>query len=209
MPRTQDATREYPYGTYANFSAKKQVKGPGANGKSTERPVGYKITVEWVKFMFKKEYVSLVMEKKWHWVVMSNSREHADMAPKWIRTKISAAYPQGYDDKCLFLCVASGLHYTGLTEEATKLAALTSESMHLPGTRGMKALRTAMIDCAFSIGRPQVLNSPKKKQKNNMTVEDVASIVTEYPTVIIHVCTDGLVNHAICVVDNLIFDSTQ
>jgi hypothetical protein len=165
-PRTQDTTTECLCGTYAYFNAKKQVEGPGTHDKPTERLLGYKITVTWVKFVSKTEYVSLVMEeaKKWHHIVVGNSREHADMAPKRTRTKIPVAYPQCDDEKkCLFLCLASGLHYMGFTEEAAKLAALENEFLYLPGTRGIEALRAAMIDCAHSIGRPQVFNSPKKK----------------------------------------------
>jgi hypothetical protein len=44
---------------------------------------------------------------------------------------------------------------------------------------------------------------------NRMTVDEIPSILTEYPTVIIPAGTDGLMNHAICVVDDLIFDSMQ
>jgi hypothetical protein len=140
---------------------------------------------------------------------VGNTQVHADLAPKFIRTQILVAYPQGDEDWCLFLCLASGLHYMGLTEEAAKLAGLASKAEHLPGTRGIDALKAAMLECAPSIGHPQVSNNRKRKQKKSLTVEDMTSILTKYPTVVIPLGIDGSVNHAICVVNDLIFDATQ
>jgi hypothetical protein len=200
-----------PYGTVAYFNAKYMGRIGGPRSKPVEILFDYKLTVEWVKCCFKREYVRLIMEEahQWHKVVVGSIREHGDLAPKWLQTTIPVAYPQGDEDKCLFHCLASALHYMGLTGEAALLATFATESENLPTTRAIEALKAAMIECAPSIGRPHVFNSSKKKRRNNLTLKDVTSIQTEYPTVIIPLGTDGSVNHAICVVDDLIFDSTQ
>jgi hypothetical protein len=147
--------------------------------------------------------------KRWHRVVIGNTRTHADVAPKYMRTQVPVAYPQGDHDRCLFLGLASALHYMGLIEEAAKLAGMASKAEHLPGTKGIEALKAAMIECAPCIGRPQVFNKRKRKPRTRLTVEDVTLVLSQYPTVVIPLGTDGSVNHAVCVVDDLIFDATQ
>ena len=207
-PRDPTPIRGYKYGIVAHFSAK-AMGGP--QNRHQERVVPYHLTVEWVRWCFKPEYVTLVMKemKRWHRVVIGNTRTHADVAPKYMRTQVPVAYPQGDHDRCLFLGLASALHYMGLIEEAAKLAGMASKAEHLPGTKGIEALKAAMIECAPCIGRPQVFNKRKRKPRSRLTVEDVTLVLSQYPTVVIPLGTDGSVNHAICVVDDLIFDATQ
>ena len=62
-----------------------------------------------------------------------------------------------------------------------------------------------------AIGRYQVFNqrSGHNSKINKLTIEDLVNEKTIYPTVVIPIGKDGSVNHAFCVVDDLIFDSTQ
>ena len=207
-PRDPTPTRNYKYGIVAHFSAKAMG---GTKNRHQEQTLPYALTVEWVRWCFKPEYVTLVMRewKRWHRVVIGNTRTHADMAPKYMRTQVPVAYPQGDHDRCLFLGLASALHYMGLIDEAAKLAEMASKAEHLPGTKGIEALKAAMIECAPCIGRPYVFNKRKRKPRSRLTVEEVTSVYSQYPTVVIPLGTDGSVSHAICVVDDLIFDATQ
>ena len=49
----------------------------------------------------------------------------------------------------------------------------------------------------------------QKKNVIRMTIEDLVKTKTIYPTLVIPFGNDGSTGHAICVVDDLIFDSTQ
>ena len=49
----------------------------------------------------------------------------------------------------------------------------------------------------------------RKKQKAKLFVETICPQLTPYPTVVIPMGKDGSISHAVCVVDDLIFDSTQ
>jgi hypothetical protein len=174
--------------TYDN--TKTMCQWPDAHGKPFEKVVAPPLTVKWVKFCYKKEYVSLLIEEppKWHQVIVGKSRHHEDDAPKWFQTKI--AYPQGDHDWCLFLCLVSALLiYIGLPQEASRLAGLANQAENLPETRGVEALKASMIKCAPLIGCQQVLNSSKKKWKRNMSVKDVTSVWTEYLAMIIPLST--------------------
>ena len=48
-----------------------------------------------------------------------------------------------------------------------------------------------------------------KKKRKKISVEHLVQKPSPYPTLVIPLGNDGSVNHAICVVDDLIFDSTQ
>ena len=142
-------------------------------------------------------------------MIVGSARPEHDIAPQQFRTKVQVAYPQGQNDRCLFLCVASALHYMGLEEEAAKLAALGSKAEHVSGSTGIDELRESMIVCAPIVGRPMLFNTSKKKRKRPIHLKEIVTQLTPYPTLIIPLGADRSVNHAICVVDNLIFDSTQ
>ena len=52
-------------------------------------------------------------------------------------------------------------------------------------------------------------NNRKRKKTTDMTINDLVNSKTEFPTVVIPMGDDKSVGHAVCVVDDLIFDSTQ
>ena len=48
-----------------------------------------------------------------------------------------------------------------------------------------------------------------EKKRKKISVEHLVQKPSPYPTLVIPLGNDGSVNHSICVVDDLIFDSTQ
>jgi hypothetical protein len=131
------------------------------------------------------------------------------IAPLRHLVDVSVAYPQGTKDHCLFLCVAYAIHYMGLFEEASKLRSLAYSAEVMSGRKGLEVLQIAMKDCAPTLGLPTVFISSQKHQKRLLTMSDLVEGFTPYPTLIIPLGLDGNINHAICVVEDLIFDSTQ
>ena len=101
------------------------------------------------------------------------------------------------------------MHYMGLKAESETIAALAYQAENLPGTTGIDALRKAMLKYAPIISRPTIYNQNRKQTKKPLILQEITFVKSAYPTLIIPLSSDSLVNRAICVVDNLIFDSTQ
>jgi hypothetical protein len=74
---------------------------------------------------------------------------------------------------------------------------------------GIDALRKSMLHYAHIISRPIIYNQNRKQKKKTLTLEEITMVLSPYPTVMIPFGSDSSLNHDICVIDNLIFDSTQ
>ena len=182
-----------------------------SRGKPTEQVIKPPLSMEWVRYCFKPEYIKLLMKhpKKWHRVDIGNPSSHSeDLPPAFYQTTVRVAYPQGEKHTCLFLCLASALHYIGLSEEAQKLADAAYSAEHTSAAEGVAALRRAMEEFAPIVGRPTLFNTARSGRKKKILSTTDVFKYTPYPTVVIPIGSDGSVNHAICVVDDLIFDST-
>ena len=214
IPRNPRSTLAHPHGTVAYMNAKKLVpnrmsKG-SASGKPTETIVKPPISMEWMRYCFKPEYVKLLMKhpKAWHRVEIGSPSTHSGDPPSSMVTTVRVAYQQGEKHKCLFLCLASALHYIGLTEEAENLADASISGEHKSPTDAIAALRTSMELFAPIVGRPTLFNTGRTGRKKKILSLDDVYKYTPFPTVLIPIGSDGSVNHAVCVVDDLIFDST-
>jgi hypothetical protein len=168
------------------------------------------LSIAWVKLCFHPDYVKLLMTKprEWHRVVVGEQRADEKPPPNNYVTKIMVPYPQGKRDRCLFLCLASALDYMGLKAEAFKLSEMASKGESLPGKDGIRVLTACMKKCAPSLAIPTIFQESQKKRKRIMTPEDLEDY-NPYPTVVIPFGKDGSISHAICVIDDLIFDTTQ
>jgi hypothetical protein len=96
----------------------------------------------------------------------------------------------------------------GMTQEGIKLASKASSAENLPCNDGIKALLACMNECAPCIATPTTYNVGHKKRKRMMEPKDL-EVFTPFPTVVIPHSADGLTSHAVCVVDNFIFNTTQ
>ena len=79
----------------------------------------------------------------------------------------------------------------------------------LPGTQGIEELRKTMRLTSPIIGQATVFNDSRKKKRRTLTIDDLVSNKTSFPTVVIPIGEDGSMHHAFCAVDDLVFDSTQ
>jgi hypothetical protein len=169
-----------------------------------------KLNPEWVADMFEKEFFGFVRVQtpKWISIPMGNSRN--ETAPKDLLTTVPCAYEQGKKNFCLFYSLASALHYVGYVQEAKLLAQQAEAADNLEPTRQRHILKEKMRLICPSIGTYQsfgILSAQKKKiymSKKNLIREK-----TIYPTVVLPEASDFQITHAVCVVDDLIFDSTQ
>ena len=75
----------------------------------------------------------------------------------------------------------------------------------------IKAGLKLVNECVPEIARPQIFNQRTRKhyEKTTITWDDLISTPTIFPTLVIPMGRDGSLNHAFCIVNDMIFDSTQ
>ena len=125
-------------------------------------------------------------------------------------------YPQGTQNLCLLKSLISALYYMGLRQESGQLYNLRWTYFTAPMDMGLKMIKADMAKHAKCIGMstslcvPRELAGPSKKKRiKRISLKDLMEDLHPYPTVVILEGKDGQVDHAVCIVDNIIFDSTQ
>jgi hypothetical protein len=141
----------------------------------------------------------------------------SDKAPKPFMTDIPIAFQQKDDNSCVTKGFASALIYLGETKamEYLKIAAneIVKSSYLVEGKQFKEAL--ALIHGKMEKHAPQIslytkFNVRRKhKPTNVLSIQQLFEVLTAYPTVIVPVGADGSISHAVTVVDDLVFDSTQ
>jgi hypothetical protein len=107
--------------------------------------------------------------------------------------------------------VASCLDYCGEKEAAVKLKDFAWQFENLTRDLSIKKLKEAMLKFVPCIGDCTIFNvrTAKKRAIKKLSIEDLITTKTRFPTVIIPWGNDGSYNHAVVVIDDIIFDSTQ
>jgi len=133
-----------------------------------------------------------------------------DDAPSVLKSNVPIAFPQGNWDHCLVNSVCSALHYCELYDEAAKISQVAATIAAEDQKKALNLFCDEMKRSAPMVGRCQKFNmgTAARKTKTEMSLEDLLSNLCAYPTLVIPRGNDGCVNHACCVVDDLVFDST-
>lgn len=132
---------------------------------------------------------------------------HDTTPPKHLTTKIKTL-PQGNNHYCFTYSLASALLYCKfpLAGKILPTQAILFSDHHFD--QAVSELIGFMVNIAPTIDRPTVFGRRTKRGfVRSLSWDDVFSKLTPYPTLIIPVLPDGSSPHAICVVDDLIFDS--
>jgi hypothetical protein len=118
-------------------------------------------------------------------------------------------YRQEENDYCLPYAVASCLHYMGHHTVALEVRKQASSWCGLPGDMLLDALRSFMIEHLPSEGQPMVFNRRKSRRREMVSLSpgELVEQRTPFLTLIQPVGKDGSKDHAVCVVDDLIFDA--
>ena len=144
---------------------------------------------------------------KWFTVPVGASRE--DAAPYQLQTDVRCEYQQGDLEYCLVYCLASALFYMGFHLEAKRLSALAEDSSLMDRRSSLDSL-LAHLEVVFpSLAGYESFGSLKKRKKKPISLEDICENHSVFPTIVIPLGNDNSLNHAVCVIDDLIFDSTQ
>ena len=148
---------------------------------------------------------------EWVYVPIGNTRD--DVAPMAFQTTIECAYQQKDANFCLCYSLASALHYVGLKEEGKLIANLAEDSINLDQRQQIEYICLHMQDIVPRIGLYQmfgnVWNKHKKRKKEDITIPTLVQQYTPFPTIVVPLGKDGSISHAVTVVDDLVFDSTQ
>jgi hypothetical protein len=90
---------------------------------------------------------------------------------------------------------------------------LGDQYVNLPKPAAVDKMKKLMKELVPCIGQGQILSKkPKVKKeadKHGISITELIDIKTRFPTLVIPLGKDGSTNHAIVVIDDLIFDSTQ
>ena len=81
--------------------------------------------------------------------------------------------------------------------------------MGMDGKSAMDSLVSSMSLVFPSIAGYEAFGSYKKRNKRNLSIKDLCKKITTYPIVVVPLGKDKSISHAVCVIDDLIFDSTQ
>ena len=185
-------------------------KGRVSNGrkgwKECDTP---QINPKWVEYYFRRAFWGMLLLNpgKWFPVPIGQCRE--DIAPMYLSTQVECVFQQKEADYCLFYCLASALHYMGYPNEAKNLAAQAENGLDTDGKSAVEALLAWMELIFPSLAGYQSFGNFNKKKKGFISVKTLCLERSPFPTVVVPLGKDKSLNHAVCVIDDLVFDSTQ
>ena len=133
-----------------------------------------------------------------------------DVAPKELLTDIPIQYQQGKNNYCLTYSMASALYYCGKKKESNLFSKFAEDIRKLDRHNQLQLFQDKMREIVPSIGTYKKLNVRNAKNKKNLiSLDQLCEEKSEFPMLVLPEGKDGSLSHAFCVVDDLIFDSTQ
>jgi hypothetical protein len=164
-----------------------------------------------VNFHIDPDVIAEARKKPNTWVSPTIGDPWDGPPPAHLTTKVKTLYEQHNNPFCLSYSLASCLFYCGFRSAAEWLYAGAKELAQQKMTPQLKTIVEFMPNNAPTIGiatyyekRP----SGNHRSKRPMTWNDLFTDITPYPTLVIPVRSNGRMNHAFCVVDDLIFDAS-
>ena len=168
---------------------------------------------DWVTHNFLEPFWRMVQEKPGQWIYVPIGNTRDDVAPLELQSTIECSYQQKNENFCLCYSLASALDYVGLRKEGRLMADLAENSINLDQREQIEYVCLHMKDLVPNIGLYQMYGNAwdkhKKRKKNEVTVPHLVQRHTPYPTIVVPLGLDGSISHAVTIVDDLIFDSTQ
>jgi hypothetical protein len=180
--------------------------GRTASGKVFD----YQLSPEWVEYVFNLVFTQLIRRFPGTWFHVPIGSAVVEEEPSSaLYMSVHVAYRQENNDYCLPYAVASCLYYMGHPTVALEVSKQATDWCELPGDMVLHAVRSFMIEHLPAEGQPMVFNQ-KRSRKRKMVPLSRAELVSErtpFLTLIRPVGNDGSIDHAVCVVDDLIFDA--
>ena len=198
----QEAGPKYCYDYDYNYCEGKTAAGVVFN---------YQLNPAWCEFVFELVFTQLCRRVPDVWFHVPIGSASIDEEPSVrLKTKVVVRYPQKDMDYCLPYAVASCLHYMGHAIAAQKVAATAPNLIYLPGDVAIRRLRTIMEEVLPEVGQCRIFNKrhgQRRKKQVVLTVDDLVRVKTPFLTLVSPKGVDGSADHAVCVVDDIVFDA--
>jgi hypothetical protein len=148
------------------------------------------------------------------WYPVPAGKCNPNDAPSSLKTKVLVRFQQHDQDYCLLHSFANALDYIGMSLEARIIAKnIKREIKDRSLDSGLDLIKLLVSEHVPSLANYETFGMLAKKKKKStnrhLSIEQLCREKTPYPTIVIPSGNDGSVNHAVCVVDDLVFDSTQ
>jgi hypothetical protein len=181
-------------------------------GKTTAGVIlNYQLNPAWCEFDFELVFTQLCRRHPGCWFHMPIGSAHIEEEPSVRRmTEVAVHYPQNDMDYCLPYVVASCLNYMGHVQEVQRVAATAPNLIYLPGDVVIGRLWTIMQEVLPEVGQCRIFNKRHgQRRKTNvvLTVNDLIRCKTPYLTLVSPKGVGGSADHAVCVVDDIVFDA--
>jgi hypothetical protein len=176
-----------------------------------------RISSVWMKQNFDPLFVQIVRKAGGKWIPVPIGDCTEDKAPKMLRTTLKMRFCQRKNATCLPSSFASSLWYLGEKLDhmgmfdAASIISAKSEDLENEDMKSILAfLRQVMAQLVPEIGIYVWYNKRRRRRPmNTLQKKELIEFLTPYPTIVVPLANDGSVSHAITVVDDLVFDSTQ
>ncbi len=197
----------------AQYHALQMTTEPGEEeGKTIRKTVLLKrLNPAWMSQRFDPKFLQMVRTAsarrgsymKWIYVPVGDARED-DKPPSDLVTKFSVHYTQRNHDTCLFKSVASALHHLHKQQIASVISSMATKYMYTPVDDQLNILASVAQerDC-------ELLVTKWMTRKRVETLDLKTATSHHWALVVIPLGGDGGIGHAITIVGDLIFDSTQ
>jgi len=165
----------------------------------------------WMKYNFDTKFLSCCQMRPRQWIPVPIGDSNDRRAPLELLTDVKLKYEQK-DGRalCLYNSLASVLSYLGWQRAAKGVARLGNSSEHIPGKDQVKSLLQHLRLHVPQFGQPVKFNrGTSSRGTRNLDMEELIREKTARPIILIPLGEDGQVSHAVCVIHDLIFDSTQ
>ena len=191
------------------YEALQMIPIPGKKAKKTVRVE--RLNPGWMRERFTEKFLQLVRtvskrrstQYKWIHVPVGEARVE-DKAPTEITTNVHVQYPQNDHQTCLFKSVASAMHYLLKKDLASALSSIATKYVDIPVTDQLNELCSVVEEKQDDVLVTKWLTKKRvKKFHFNHTRND------RWVLTIIPLGHDGGIGHAISIVGDYIFDSTQ
>ncbi len=175
-------------------------------GKVMDRVIK-NIHVSWVQKCFNPVFVALLKSVPGFYLTIpagsANTELIEETGKRGIYSDVKIPYPQGEKNHCLYKSMACGLYHYGYSNYADIISELAYKAETLPGDAGVKLLREDLVKHVPGLCTPIIYN---RRGRHQMDVKDLITNQSHYPTIVIPHGLKSVSNHAICVIDDLIYD---
>jgi len=180
-------------------------KGQIKEGKVWKKSPTSKINLEWVRHFFKPSFWGMLMNTPGTWLDIPLGAPNKHKAPNNLQTSVVCLYQQMEKEFCLVYSLASALYYIGMNDAAAKIAKIMDLTESSSAYDAIQTVNVYMKDYVPCIGHNESFGRFGEKIRHVITIQELCSKKTVYPTVVVPLGKDGSCNHAVCVVDDLVF----